>query len=301
MINLNINHPLYQELKNNPPTWWNNLKSDPEIYIDVRKDNSLNVYHNGGSIIKLEWDKGYKAKIHYKYIPYYSDKDYMSFNFQDGNIFIDEHKVEVIDIMNFSKESLKKIKKRINDFYEDESEKGIQGRYVTSNIHGPKSTNGFFIDTEFKYKDSRVDMIWVDFKNKKIALVELKLIGDRRLFENNNSREENIFNQLKKYWNFATDNRDSLVKYYNKVYLIKKELDILPKFIEEESLEKYDVIEKPILLVGDCPQAWIDNNADKLNEMIKKVAYGCCYHGKTNYNFSVPYKDSRNCFKLSTD
>jgi hypothetical protein len=50
---LNVNHNLFKKLSKRPPLWWKNLIADPEIYIDVRKDNHINVYHNGGSIMKL--------------------------------------------------------------------------------------------------------------------------------------------------------------------------------------------------------------------------------------------------------
>ncbi len=56
-IKLKTDHALFQKLKDNPPPWWKNLISDPELYIDIRKDNYLNVYHNGGSIMKLEGAK----------------------------------------------------------------------------------------------------------------------------------------------------------------------------------------------------------------------------------------------------
>lgn len=51
---LRIDHGLFKKLIKNPPLWWINLKTDSDLYIDIRKDNYLNIYHNGGSIMKLE-------------------------------------------------------------------------------------------------------------------------------------------------------------------------------------------------------------------------------------------------------
>ena len=40
---LNPNNQLFKQLASTPPKWWENLKKDKEIYIDVRKGNNLDV------------------------------------------------------------------------------------------------------------------------------------------------------------------------------------------------------------------------------------------------------------------
>ena len=298
-IQLKTDYALFQRLKNESPQWWNNLKSDPEIYIDVRKDNYLNVYYNGGSIMKLEGSKKYKAQIHYEYIPLHKDSDYLPYEFQDENIDFREHKP--IKINNFSNVALEKIKKRIRKFNPNNSEKGIQGHYVVSNNRSSKNKDGFFIDTEFMYDNLRVDMIWVDLKSKNIALVELKTIGDERLYVDKSQTQETIDKQLKKYYEFARKSKNTLIQYFNQVYSIKRDLGLLPSFAKEQSLENYELIQKPILLVGDCTNEWIKKNADDINNNIKDVAFGSLYQGKSTYNFRIPYKTSliQNCFRLS--
>lgn len=183
-------------------------------------------------------------------------------------------------------------------FYPNYSEKGIQGKYVIKANNESRSANGFFIDTEMQYENKRIDMVWVDLVSKKIVFVELKTIGDQRLFIDGNSSNETIDKQLRKYFDFARENRVALIDYYNRVYLIKKELGILPEFVKENSLANYDLIEKPILLVGGCTNKWIDNNAASLNSQLKDIAFGCLYRGKTTYNFRIPFQTSRNCFRL---
>jgi hypothetical protein len=284
---LKTDYALFQRLKSKPPQWWSNLKSDPELYIDVRKDNYLNVYYNGGSIMKLEGSKEYKAQIHYEYIPLHKDTDYLPYDFQDENIDFREHKP--IKVNNFSNVTLEKIKKRISKFYPNNSEKGIQGHYVVTNNRTAKDNSGFFIDTEFMYDNMRIDMIWVDLQDKKIALVELKKIADERLYVDKNQTQETIDKQLRKYYEFAKTSKDTLIQYYNQVYSIKRDLGLLPEFVKEQSLENYELIQKPILLVGDCTQKWIDKNADDLNDHIKNVAFGSLYHGKNTYNFRIPF------------
>jgi hypothetical protein len=151
------------------------------------------------------------------------------------------------------------------------------------------------------YDNLRIDMIWVDLKAKKIALVELKTIGDERLYVDKNQTQETIDKQLRKYFVFAKKNKEALIQYYNLVYSVKRELGLLPAFVKEQSLENYKLIQKPILLVGDCTRKWIDKNAEEINNHIKDVSFGSLYQGKSTYNFSIPYKTSRtqNCYRLS--
>jgi hypothetical protein len=52
---LDKNNDLFRKLRENPPIWWKHLIQDKERYIEIRKDNSINIYYNGGSIMKLEW------------------------------------------------------------------------------------------------------------------------------------------------------------------------------------------------------------------------------------------------------
>jgi hypothetical protein len=294
-ITLKTNHPLFQRLKDNPPQWWQNLKSDPEIYIDIRKENYLNVYYNGGSIMKLGGAKDYKAQIHMEYIPLNKTAEYLPFEFQDGNISL--KKLQTIDIKNFEREALERIKKRVRKFYPNDSEKGIQGQYVINN-NKKRSGQGFFIDTEMAYGDKRIDMVWVNIATREIAFVELKTIGDNRLYATERESNETIDKQLKKYYEFAHGSRNELIEHYDRVYRIKKELGLLPGFAKDDSLKNYRLIEKPILLVGDCTRQWIDKNADDINTRLKDISFGCLYQGKTNYNFKIPYKTSRNCFRL---
>ena len=46
---------IFLELNNNPH-WWNRFKEDSSLYIEVRKDNQVNVYFEGGSEILQKED-----------------------------------------------------------------------------------------------------------------------------------------------------------------------------------------------------------------------------------------------------
>ena len=65
---LDVNANLFVELAKDP-AWWRKLREDSDIYINVRKDNYINVYYRGASIMKLSYDNGkFKAGIHYSLI-----------------------------------------------------------------------------------------------------------------------------------------------------------------------------------------------------------------------------------------
>ena len=187
---LSADHEFFERLSNESPPWWNNLKSDPDVYIDIRKDNSLNAYHNGGCIMKLAGAREYKAQIHFEYIPINKSGDYLAYKFDNGSVSLNEQKT--IAINDFDKESLELVKKRIIKFYPNDSEKGIQGRYVIKN-NRQSDAQGFFIDTEFQFSlkignevsRGRIDLVWVDMEKKQIVFIELKTITSESIYELN--------------------------------------------------------------------------------------------------------------------
>ena len=69
---LKRDHELFEKLKNENPEWWQFVKDNivpAGFYVDVRKDNSLNVYFNGGSVLKITLVRGeIKGKIHNYYL-----------------------------------------------------------------------------------------------------------------------------------------------------------------------------------------------------------------------------------------
>lgn len=52
---LNPEAPIFGELSDDAPSWWNRFKSDPSLYIEIRKDNQVNVYPLSNS---NEWTMG---------------------------------------------------------------------------------------------------------------------------------------------------------------------------------------------------------------------------------------------------
>ena len=68
---LNESAKIFDELKNKKPIWWEYCKQDKSFYIELRKDNQVNVYFEGGSIIRVHYcsrRKELQTFTHYKYL-----------------------------------------------------------------------------------------------------------------------------------------------------------------------------------------------------------------------------------------
>lgn len=67
---LNKNATIFKELSKTP-SWWQTFKSNPDLYIEVRKDNQVNVYFEGGSVAKIHYCSRHKKLqvfTHHKYL-----------------------------------------------------------------------------------------------------------------------------------------------------------------------------------------------------------------------------------------
>lgn len=273
MNRLNQNDPLFKNLENNPPDWWKTLVNDKDIYIEIRKDNYIDVYYNGGNIIRglMHKGKGYAGAIHYKYLlP--DNEDYIDYNFSsNGKTMVKKTTLELLETANFDKETLKRIKANISRYYPATCEKGVQARFILQK-------DSRFIDSEFAYKTDkglmRIDLVWLDLKQKKIVPVELKIMGDPRLYNNE------IVAQLQTYATFFQNNQVELLNYYQKVFEIKKHLNILRDGLKQlNSLADFTIHTKPLLVIGGCEQEWIDKNEDLINAKVSSIAYGTYYYG----------------------
>jgi hypothetical protein len=296
---LKMDNPLFTELKEKPPPWWQNLKNDKEINIEIRKSNYIDVYYHGGTIIKeLCYNKktsSFSGKIHFEYIPlvHINDKEqYIPYKFEKYAISIDRERIQPIILNNFDDNDLQRIKKRISHFMDKaikkdkSSEKSIQGQFIKNDPH--------YIDMEFAYDQQRIDLVRIDVDNKMIVFIEVKTTADPRLSTGN------IAKQLEGYFKFISDNKDDLLKYYKKVFEVKKNLGILPKGLSGiGSLEEYKICEKPLLLLGDCVQEWINKYSHEIDKIIQNIALGCYYFGKPGYSATIinKTKGNRHIFK----
>lgn len=277
MKRLDTKSGLFLELGTKQPNWWKNIISEKGVYIDI--------YFNGGNIIReLKFDgRKYLGSINYKYL--LSEKsEYIKYDFTKPKVLLAQKTIDLLSFADFEHKPFKRIKDNILKHYPVSSEKGIQAKFVND--------TDYFLDTEFAYNYAniklRIDLVWIDISNKKITFVELKTMGDSRLYTNE------ICNQLKKYNDFAIKFEKDIIQYYQKVFEIKKKLNILPNGLKSiNSLKDFTLEKKPLLIFGDCERKWIVNNAKDINARIDKVAVGAYYFGGTKYNCDIISKTNR--------
>jgi len=289
-IELNPEANTFTELKNKKYPWWDNLKKNKDISIQIRKDNTIDVYYNGGAILRgLKYDeqkKVFKAEIHPKYIPLKDENNYKSLTLSSNGV---EFTGEIAKLDHLEDAILKAITERIKKYFDSESEKAIQYEFAKN--------DSYIIDTEFQHNESRIDLIRLDDTVKKIVLIEVKTMGDPRLYiesKKNKDDKENIYDQLKKYKEFAENYSESIHEYYKKVLKIKNDLGITKGGVSKLSINEWEVERKPLLIFGDCKQKWISNNKDDINNKIKDVAYGVYYYGSTKSSLALKQKKHDN-------
>ena len=231
-------------MKNNPPQWWENLKNDKEIIIEIRSDKSksyIDCYYNGGCILmKLDCDEkgNFKGEIHYKYIPIKLNdkKGYVKYNFENQQIDLNHLKPIIPDLNNFDIETISLIKKQVENYYLNNSEKGYQYKFIQK--------DPYFIDSEFQYNeffgnDQRIDLVRLDRSVKKIVFIELKKMNNKELF---NGRIEK---QLGMYKKFISNFKQEIFEYYLALIDLKKELGLLSKevlkIVDSKDLANYSI------------------------------------------------------------
>jgi len=299
MKTINPNTKLFVSLEKSPPVWWENLKNDKEIVIEIRSNKSksyINCYYNGGCILKgLECDRkgNFKGEIHYKYVApiiFNIKNNYIKYNFRNNNQKINYHNLtlEIPNVNNFNKKTLSLLKKQVEKYYPNDSEKGYQYKFIQE--------DPYFIDSEFQYngfngKNIRIDLVRIDPLIKQIVFIELKKFDNKELFNGK------IEKQLKLYQQFIGNFKLEIKQYYLDFIQAKKKLGLLSKEVLQilgSDFSSYSVAQKPLLIIAGCPQKWIDNNAKNINDRIMKYALGCYYFREANKNCDI--KKGRNRF-----
>jgi len=320
---LDVDNKLFSLVgKNCDFVWWKNLMADKDLYFDVRKHNKINVYHNGGSLMSLSMNAKEElvSEISIKYVLFQKklSKDsriHFTFTENDSPSFGDSIELLPLPIKDFSSDVLNLYKERLREYNLDESEKGIQAKYVTDSLKSYgvdpiDGSKGLFIDSEFAYEvdkdnEGRVDLVWlqpidVSKGHYKLFFVELKRCTDSRLKKSSKKvgdkgYKEDIVKQLEKYKNSVTMYENELIEFYKKLMVIKNKLGIF-----DFEVKKLDLELKPILLIGDCTEEWLNDKAVSLHDWVKSegCAYGGVYQNFNEYNFNVPKNDVDVCCSL---
>lgn len=238
---------IFQELKKNP-SWWARFKNDSSLYIEIRKDNQVNVYFEGGSVARIHYcSKHKKLQVftHHKYLNLPAPSKSNAYIECSG--IIDEPKETNSEILVCDKviERVKTCysqKHAINGIVDKEkwSEKFIQGTLITQ-------SSDFHLDSEFAYNDAtdknRIDLIRCD--KGVITFVELKRIADGRMLHKTDESPE-IVDQMNRYKDFITKYSVELLAYHQKLYDVKAELGLPVPQIRPSSINP-----EPHLLIFD--------------------------------------------------
>jgi len=256
---LNKDSKLVKNLKEKE--WWKKIialcNEDNDFNIQVRSD-SINVYYKMANFLNIR-NNNPIAEIHYKFIPTYSDKNYVKIDF-DGEKANLISSVEIVENDLFNNENLKKIKSIIGK-YNSKGEKGDQSILINHN-------KDKIIDAEIAYGNkSRIDIMVYDAKNDEIIAVEFKVITDSRLFNNE------IVEQLTKYKQLMC-NKEKIKKAYIDSMQVKLELDLIDKSSPLLNIsEKTKIADYPILAI----KAFDQNNIDRFKEEIVSRVKNCAY------------------------
>ena len=230
---------IFHELNNNPH-WWKQFKEDSSLYIEVRKDNQVNVYFEGGSIARIHYcskNRKLQVFIHHKYlgIPKPADNNlYVEYSDKIGSCLNDV--LDRVKTVYSQKGSIDGVVPK-----ENWSEKYIQGTLIVQ-------SRQYHLDSEFAYNDgetnNRIDL--VKCSDGKVTFVELKRMSANRMLHETDATPEVVY-QMNRYKQFIEKYSSQLLEYYQKLYDIKKILELpVP--------ESRPVCINPIpeLLIFDC-------------------------------------------------
>lgn len=251
---------LWQELENNPPQCWKNILEDKALYVEIRKDNYVNVYYYGGNVALLRWTGGkITAETHRKYLGKPDETDL----YQDCTEIL--HSKEGLDLIkeNIREEYHKLSKREKTDEHNrvyTSNEKWVQGELK---LRFPKR----YIDSEFAYRIGKNNLIrfdMVELKGNELRFIEIKLITDSRL--RSNDKKPEIINQMTKYSHFIREHTEVLKDYYTKLLRIKKRIGLWNGETEIEYIAL-----KPILLIVNTYKGILSKGRENRKNSIEEL------------------------------
>lgn len=300
---LNKDNKLWDVLdrEKNPPQWWKNILEDKDLYVEIRKDNYLNIYYYGGNVALIKWKNGeVVAETHQKYLGDFTPIRTRIKTTEKENGEIVQKKVNVFESRNCmdklqTKEGLEEIKRHIDETYLDihgrnkhgitkekrddnnnihtSSEKKVQGKLK---LHSPN----LYLDSEFAYRISKDKLIrfdLIELKDGILTFIELKLITDSRMKVRNGKPE--IIEQMERYCNFIHKHKDELKNYYTDVLEIKKNLGLWNGDAEIKGLSL-----RPRLWVINTYKGTVSEDREKRKEYIDNL-------DKTNFDIIIEEYD----------
>ena len=277
-FNLDEESMLFEELSKNP-LWWKDLKEVENLYFNIRKNNRINVYYRGASIMSLSWKDGkIVAEIHNYYLGY-EKKLCEDLNIKYGNKTLKPE--EIVCRIPTIKKRVEANKKNVTCLEGEE----INGKnYSSEKYHQSEMylNNNQYVDTEFAVSLDdgtaiRIDLVKIN-ENGGIQFEELKLIDDKRLdpakYKNN---EVEIQRQMDSYEQFlkeaaklkGTENEPILVEYYNKVLRIMDKIGI--RQVDKQITGVSDFVQLRIIQNYTKRHTRRDNRVERICEVCKGI------------------------------
>jgi hypothetical protein len=111
-MELNPTAEIFNILENGNFKWWGAIRNDKKLSVQVKKDNTIDVYYRGGHILGgiIVTNGIITAEIHPKYIPFYDNKTPRKLILDPDNIhFTPDLDMSLLPFENF--EHIKSIKK----------------------------------------------------------------------------------------------------------------------------------------------------------------------------------------------
>jgi len=281
-VNLTATHPLVEELKSGKHEWWTKLVShshkDPDINIQVR-GNYLSVYSQMGSLLTIRLEKKQVVcSIHYKYLIAPRRPENVDVIPSGKDITVNLKSVDLVTSI-LEEKNFARIKRNIARLAGEE--KSIQSKLVEKNrntlldVEIAFTETGILIDDPenenssdsgiTRTRSTRIDLVNYDKNLNKLVFIELKQIFDGRLYSDSKGRKE-VNQQIEKYKFFAKNHAEELIKTYNNVIEVKRELGLLPKGSPLWSAKIESVEPKPILAIAGYTQDIINARKGKVEE-----------------------------------
>jgi hypothetical protein len=309
-VHLTATHPLVKELKSGKHEWWTELVKrslkGPEINIQVR-GNYLSVYSRMGSLltIRLDGKKGVVCRIHYKYLIASRPDEYINVIPAGKDLSVSLKSCDLVTSI-LDEKNFKRIRQNIARLAGEE--KSIQSKLVEKNrntlldVEIAFTESGTLIDSDedeassslkTRSRSARIDLVNFDKNSKALVFIELKQIFDGRLYSDSKGHKE-VNKQIEKYKHFAENHADELIKTYNDVIEVKKELGLLPKGSVLWSAKIECVEPKPILAIAGHTQDIINARRGKVEENLDKRNLSALYFFGSSVDLNLSRKKDKN-------
>jgi len=153
---------------------------------------------------------------------------------------------------------------------------------------GEASSNG-----KTKNRSTRIDLVNYDKNLNKLVFIELKQIFDGRLYSDSKGRKE-VNQQIEHYKLFAENHAEELIKTYNDVIEVKKELGLLPKGSALWSANIEGVEPKPILAIAAYKQDIINARRELVKKDLNTKNLAALYFFGPAIDLNLPRKKDKN-------